>query len=77
MLTRDHCDNCGSEFSEGRFVAGKVWCADCYSGRKPPVAMPPTPAQRQQLRLWCAPLVPATRQTPHRGPVQPQGAFRG
>jgi len=39
--TRDVCDVCGSDtFSEGRFSMGKLWCAECFSGQAPPVAMP-------------------------------------
>jgi hypothetical protein len=59
MNNRDTCDNCGSEtFGEGHFAIGKLWCAECWSGRRPPVSMPPTPAQRRQLALWCKPKVP-------------------
>ena len=63
MFTRDHCDNCGCEFSEGRFVVGKLWCSECWSGRRPPEAMPCTPEQRRQLALWMAPKVPAKART--------------
>jgi protein-arginine kinase activator protein McsA len=56
MSERDVCDNCGSEtFSEGHFAVGKLWCAECWSGRKPAVAMPPSPAQRKQFELWISP----------------------
>jgi len=65
--TRDVCDNCGSEtFSEGHFAVGKLWCRECWTGRKPAVAMPPNAAQRRQLELWCAPQA-----------AQRQGALRG
>jgi hypothetical protein len=55
MSDRDVCDNCGSELSEGHFVAGKLWCADCWSGRKPPVARPPNKDQQTQIEAWLAP----------------------
>ena len=52
----DTCDNCGLPLDDAsHFAVGKTWCRKCWSGRRPPVAMPPTPAQRKQLNLWCAP----------------------
>lgn len=81
-LTRDHCDLCGSEtFSDGRFALGKLWCSECWSGRQPPKGiMPPTPAYRAQLDLWCAPRTgtPPKAQTPRTSsPVQPRAALSG
>ena len=59
-MIHDTCDNCGSEtWDEGHFAVGKLWCAECWSGRKPPLAMPPTPAQKQQIDLWIATRPPA------------------
>jgi hypothetical protein len=76
MIIRDICDNCGSAFHEGHFAVGKLWCSDCWSGRRPPVAMPCTPSQRAQLDLWCAPLVSAKGQTPcHALAAQPARAL--
>jgi len=52
------CDCCGSELvdgDEGTLVCGRVWCTDCVSGTKPPVAMPPTAAEKASIAAWIAP----------------------
>jgi len=52
----DVCDNCGGALDDGsHFAVGKTWCRECWSGQRPPVAMPPTAAQVKQLDLWCQP----------------------
>jgi len=52
----DTCDNCGLPLDgDSHFSVGKTWCARCWSGQRPPEAMPPTPAQKRQLALWCQP----------------------
>jgi recombinational DNA repair protein (RecF pathway) len=57
MANRDSCDVCGSAtWSEGHLMEdGRLLCLDCWQGRRPAVAMPPTLAQKRQLDLWCAP----------------------
>jgi hypothetical protein len=79
MSERDVCDNCGSEtFSEGHFAVGKLWCRECWSGRTPAKAMPPSPVYKKQIEAWCAPRVPAAPRTPRPGEmVQPEGVQRG
>jgi hypothetical protein len=58
-MSRDSCDNCGSEtFGEGHFAVGKLWCSACWSGRKPPVAMPPTEKGKRAIASWIAPRPP-------------------
>ena len=59
MSTRDTCDNCGSAtFGEGHFAVGKLWCRECWAGRKPAVAMPPTEAGKLAIAAWIAPKNP-------------------
>jgi hypothetical protein len=81
MLTRDICDICGSEtFSEGHFAVGKLWCRECWSGRKPAIANPPTPAYRAQIDLWCAPRTstPPKAQAPRPGELaRPRATLSG
>jgi hypothetical protein len=58
----DTCDNCGASLDDGsHFAVGKTWCRECWSGRKPPVAMPCTPRQLDIIRDWIQPRVQATR----------------
>jgi hypothetical protein len=55
-MSRDARSNCGSEtFGEGHFAISKLWCAERWSGSKPPVAMPPNARQRVQIARWIAP----------------------
>jgi hypothetical protein len=59
MLEVDTCDNCGAKLEgQAHFAVGKTWCAACWSGQRPPVANPPTPAYQRQIELWCAPRTP-------------------
>jgi hypothetical protein len=51
----NRCDICGSEFHEGHFSLGKLWCKECFSGRQAPRPMPPSPLERKQIELWLAP----------------------
>jgi len=75
MKTRETiCELCGAQFADGHWDGRRLLCAECHSGSTPPVAMPCTPAQRRQLDLWLAPLVPSKAQTPrHAQAVQAQG----
>lgn len=81
--TRDVCDACGAAFEEGHFSSsdGKVLCSECHSGRRPPSGiMPPTPAYKRQLKLWCAPRTgtPPRQQTLRLGELaQPGEVLRG
>jgi hypothetical protein len=87
-MSRDACDVCGSDtFGEGRFSMGKLWCLECFSSQRPPVANPPTPAYREQIKRWLAPRreTPATKGKSQPAQLalagvelaQPQGASRG
>jgi hypothetical protein len=54
----DACDLCGAVAADGdtmHFALGKLWCAECWAGQRPAVAMPPNANERRQLELWLAP----------------------
>jgi hypothetical protein len=77
----DVCDNCGLPLDDGsHFSLGKTWCTRCFSGQRPPVAMPPNARQRAQIAAWLRPRTstPPRQQTLRLGELaQPQGAIRG
>jgi hypothetical protein len=52
------CDLCGSQIWEGdaHFIMGKLWCPECWAGREPAVAQPPTRLEQLLLAEWIAPL---------------------
>ena len=55
----DACDLCGAAASNGdvlHFAWGKLWCPECWAGREPAAAMPPTPLEQLLLAKWIAPL---------------------
>jgi hypothetical protein len=58
MSSRDACDLCGSQTWEGdaHFAMGKLWCPECWAGREPAAAMPPTRLEQLLLEQWIAPL---------------------
>jgi hypothetical protein len=63
--TRDACDICGSAtWSAGHFAIGKVWCAECWAGRKPAASMVPTTYQQTQIAAWLRPQRPHTKEQP-------------
>ena len=50
------CDCCGLPTDgAARFALGRWWCAECWSGQRPPVAMPPTAAEKASIAAWIAP----------------------
>jgi hypothetical protein len=76
-MTRDTCDVCGGELDDGsHFAIGKTWCAACWSGQRPPVAMPPTARQLDIIRDWIRPRLPQ-RQGVQRGQDGPVARVEG
>jgi len=53
---REPCCGCGcTDWLEGHFALGRLWCLTCWQGsQRPAVAMPPTAEGRAQLDLWIA-----------------------
>ena len=43
------------ELGNRPFRLGEAVVSECWAGRNPAAAMPPTPAERRQLDLWMAP----------------------
>ena len=81
IMNTDTCDCCGLELDDGsHFVAGKTWCRRCWSGQRPPVAMPPSALEQTQIADWLEPQalkVPAKAPTLNqRELAQTQGACR-
>jgi len=53
---RDACDLCGSTcWDSAHFAMGKLWCEECWQGREPAEAKPPSPSEARQLALWMLP----------------------
>ena len=75
---REPCCGCScTDYTEAHYAAGRLVCSTCWSGREPPVAMPPTPAQREALARWCAPRAPRQQSLDLGQAAQPQGSIRG
>jgi hypothetical protein len=53
---REPCTGCGcTDWLEGRFSMGRLWCITCWEGSQhPAAAMPPNTNERRQLSLWIA-----------------------
>ena len=77
MANPDTCDVCGGELDDGsRFALGKTWCRACWSGQRPPEAMPCTSRQLELIRDWIAPRLPQ-RQGAQRGQDGPVARVEG
>jgi hypothetical protein len=54
---KEQCSNCtATDWQQAHFIAGRLLCETCWSGREPAVSMVPTPAERQLLIEWIRPL---------------------
>ena len=49
------CFVCGMESEETTLVVGRLMCPPCVSGREPPVVMPPSAREAEQIREWLKP----------------------
>ncbi len=59
MSDHDVCDNCGSEtWNEGHFAVGKLWCRECWAGRKPATPQPVSEEGKRAIEKWIAPRRP-------------------
>jgi hypothetical protein len=65
MANADQCDCCGLPLDDGsHFSMGRTWCLRCWSGRRPPVSIPPSEAGKRAISVCIGPSPPAQPMLP-------------